>query len=100
MSTDSSPFIGDLPPTRANTRTIGKQYEVEKFAQLAQQHPGKAVRVATDVPVRLSKLFASYKGEPFSNDQGKIAVNIRNSYVLEDGDRNCDIYFTWKTKEN
>lgn len=99
MTTEKSPIIGDLPPTKTR-RTIGDQYEVEKFALLAQQNPGKAVEVATDAPLRLSKLFASYKGEPFSNDHGKIVVNIRNSYTVEDGDRNCDIYFTWKNNES
>lgn len=99
MSVEKSPIIGDLPPAKSR-KIVGEQYEVEKLALLAQQHAGKSVLVATDVPLRLSKLFASYKGEPFSNDQGKIAVNIRNSYALEDGGRNCDIYFTWKTNES
>lgn len=100
MSQNTPGIVGSIPEPNRRRARLGDDYDLDRFARLAQNNPGSAVLALTGVPVTLAATIRTYRNEPFKNDNGQIVVNTRNSTVGEDDVRTGDIYLTWTKNEN
>lgn len=81
----------DSIPIESNRRT-----KWDKYALQAQSRPNTPLLVQEDARYNLYKSLKMRKNPPFVQDDGRIEVNIRDSYVNELGTRHGDIYVTWR----
>lgn len=89
--------LSDLPPRRAWNRNDDVDWE--KFARIAQENPGKAVKAATHIRESRAKSVRRYPNPPFKQSDGQIKVTIRDSTVENDGVRYGDVWLTWEPKK-
>lgn len=87
-------LVSDLPPRRAWNRNDDVDWE--KFAELAQENPGKAVLAAKHIRESRAKSVRRYPNPPFRQDNGRIKVIIRDSTIESDGYRYGDVWLMWE----
>lgn len=60
---------------------------------------GKPVLAGENISNSRVKSLRAYKRPPFVDDDGHIAVHLRNSSIKADGKRYGDVYFEWVPDE-
>lgn len=95
MTTESNERIVGLPEPGKRRSRAAEKYGLEKHALAAKAKPGEAILALTNVTSALINSVRGYTGEPFSDEDGKISVHMRNSRKDESGVRRGDMYLVW-----
>jgi hypothetical protein len=87
-------IVNKVPPVSRAKSTI----DWDTPAQLAKLS-GQTVLAKQDVRISRITSLRGYTRPPFVDDDGRIIVDMRNSYTGEDGVRYGDVYLTWEPKQ-
>lgn len=82
-------FVDELP---ARHELKGDKYV--ELARTAQEHPERPLLVAEGEHERVAKRLRARVRPPFVQNDGRIVVSMRQTYVADDG-RRGDIYLMW-----